>query len=117
MNITNAQPPNQNVLEALDNIAGSLASLTAGVNHLKVLLMAESVEPAVEEFDPRDPANKYPNKKLTPCGEEICYRLFDAGNSRYAVAAMLDISFSAAKHRHTVWQKLGGAQRVKQSLE
>ena len=90
----------------------------AGVNSLKNLL-APSVESKVE-FDPKDSANKFPvggALKLTKRGEEICYRLFDAGKSRYAVAELMAISFGAVTHRYKVWNSLGGIERVKQPLE
>lgn len=118
MNITKTNvSSNQDIVEALDNVIGSLASLVAGMNHLKSLLVVRSVEPKIEEFDPRDPGNKYESKKLTPRGEEVCYRLFDAGHSRYAVGHLMNISFTAANHRHKTWQNLGGSKRTKQPLD
>jgi hypothetical protein len=66
-----------------------------------------------------DPANKYQVgglEKLTKRGVEICYRLFDAGKTRYAVASLMKISFGAATHRYKAWEKEGGLNRVKQPL-
>lgn len=107
----------QDIAEALSNVTGSLASLIAGVNHLKSLLDSSTVEPDIGTPDPLDPANKNEQGKLTARGVEICYRLFDAGNSRYAVGHLMDISFTAANHRHQTWQNLGGSQRTKQPLD
>ena len=68
------------------------------------------------ELDPADPSNKTADGKLTPRGEEICYRMFDAGKTRYAVHEAMSISFGAANYRFDRWQKLGGANRRKKSL-
>lgn len=68
------------------------------------------------EFDPKDPANKFEIgglMKLTERGIEICYRLFDEGKSRYAVASLMDISFGAATHRFHAWEKAGGINRAR----
>jgi hypothetical protein len=91
----------------------------AGFITLKSLLLPEA-EPDPGDFDPKDPANKYEIgglMKLTPRGIEICYRLFDAGKSRYAVATLMGISFGAATHRLDAWNKLGGASRIRQPLK
>lgn len=106
------------VAEALDNITAGLERVMAGVNNLKGLLIPEAVADAAE-FDPKDPANKQEVgglMKFTPRGVEVCYRLFDAGKSRYAVATAMDISFGAANHRYEAWKKLGGVNRTKQPL-
>jgi len=107
------------VAEAIDNITNSLERVTAGFFTLKSLLLPEA-GPDTTEFDPKDPANKYEvggAMKLTPRGIEICYRLFDAGKSRYAVATLMDISFGAATHRLDAWKRIGGVNRIKQALE
>lgn len=67
--------------------------------------------------DPREPANKLENGKLTDRGVEVCYRLFDAGKSRNAVGAEMEISFGAATHRFEAWKKAGGLDRTKQPLD
>jgi DNA-binding NarL/FixJ family response regulator len=107
------------IAQALDNIADSLERLVAGVQTLRSHLLPEC-SPAPVQFDPKDPANKFEVgglMKLTPRGIEICYRLFDAGMSRYAVAQLMNISFGAASHRLAAWKNLGGPNRVKQPLE
>ncbi len=71
---------------------------------------------AAEAFDPKDPQNKGPDGKLTPHGAEVCYRLFDAGKTRYAVAVAMGISHKAATHRYGVWKKAGGPNRTRLSL-
>ena len=68
----------------------------------------------------KDSANKYEVgglMNLTRQGIEICYRLFDAAKSQYAVTTLMDISFGAATHRLEAWKKLGGVNRIKQPLE
>jgi DNA-binding NarL/FixJ family response regulator len=104
------------VADALDNITAGLERVMAGFNSLKSLLMPEAMADPTE-FDPKDPANKQEVgglMKFTPRGVEVCYRLFDAGKSRYAVATAMGISFGAAKHRYEAWKKLGGVNRTKQ---
>ena len=101
---------------AIDHIIAGLERAVVGLNILKSLM---SDGKADADFDPKDPANKHEVgglMKLTPRGEEICYRLFDAAKSRYAVASLMDISFGAATHRKHAWEKLGGANRVKRPL-
>jgi DNA-binding NarL/FixJ family response regulator len=107
------------VAEVIDNITDSLERVMAGFITLKSLLLPEA-KAETADFDPKDPANKYEIgglMKLTPRGIEICYRLFDAGKSRYAVATLMGISFGAATHRLDAWKKLGGVERIKQLLE
>lgn len=69
------------------------------------------VQPQAGEFDPGDPRNKTCDGKLTPQGVECCYRMFDAGKSRYSVARAMKISFAAATHRFQAWTKAGGNRR------
>jgi hypothetical protein len=107
------------VAQAMDNIADALERVMAGIASLKNILLPEA-ETAMVDFDPKDPTNKFEvggQMKLTPRGIEICYRLFDAGKSRYSVATLMGVSFGAATHRLDAWQKLGGVNRVKQPLE
>ena len=104
---------------AIDDITAGLERVTAGFANLKLLLVPEGRADTVE-FDPTDPANKYEVgglKKLTKRGVEICYRLFDAGKTRYAVSSLMKISFGAATHRYKAWDKVGGLNRVKQPLD
>lgn len=123
MSTINPTTPNtyspSDVAKAMDNITDALERVMAGITHLKSLLLPET-EADTADFDPKDPANKHEVgglMKLTPRGVEICYRLFDAGKSRYAVKTLMDISFGAATHRHEAWQKLGGVNRIKQPIE
>lgn len=105
--------------ESIDDIMDALERAMAGIGTLKSLLLPE-VETGVSGFDPKDPANKFEVgglMKLTPQGEEICYRLFDAGKTRYAVCNLMEISFGAAKHRLDSWKKLGGVNRIKKPLK
>ena len=63
-------------------------------------------------FNPKDPRNKTADGKLTPRGVEICYRLFDAGKTRYAVCQEMEISFGAATHRLERGQRKVGIEYV-----
>ena len=106
-------------IAALDNVIGGLERALAGMNSLRALAATEEGDDDVLDFDPADPANKYEVgglEKLTERGIEICYRLFDAGKTRYAVATLMNISFGAAAHRLKAWEKAGGKNRVKQPL-
>jgi hypothetical protein len=103
---------------AIDDISAGMDRVIAGFANLKLLLVPEP-SGGMGEFDPMDPANKYEvggMEKLTERGVEICYRLFDAGKTRYAVASLMKISFGAATHRYKAWEKAGGLNRVKQPL-
>jgi hypothetical protein len=88
-----------------------IASIQADLDRLRGL-----VQPRPPELDPKDPRNKTADGKLTPRGEEICYRMFDAGKTRYAVHEAMEISFGAANYRFERWQKIGGSSRSKKSL-
>ncbi len=69
-----------------------------------------------DELDPKSPLNKQ-GANLTPRGVEVCYRLFDGGKTRYAVADAMGISYGAATHRFHAWEKLGGQKRERQPLK
>lgn len=106
------------VVKVLDDIASALERALAGIVTLRSLLSPGETKEA--QFDPKDPRNKYEIgglMKLTERGVEICYRLFDAGKTRYAVKEMMDISFGAADHRFKAWEKAGGFNRQKMPLD
>lgn len=67
--------------------------------------------------DPKDPRNKLPDGKLTDRGVEVCYRLFEAGLTRYAVAEAMGISYGAATHRLEAWKKAGAHKRPKTTID
>ncbi|WP_316181367.1 MULTISPECIES: hypothetical protein [unclassified Bradyrhizobium] len=71
----------------------------------------------IEVDDPKDPRNKLPDGKLTERGVEVCYRLFDAGMTRYAVKEAMGISYGAATHRMDAWKKAGGHNRPKMAID
>jgi len=105
--------------EGLDQITSGLEKMLSGFATVKAALAQEDDADALE-FDPKDPANKQVVgglEKLTERGVEICYRLFDAGKTRYAVANLMDISFGAASHRQKAWEKVGGQNRLRQPLD
>jgi DNA-binding NarL/FixJ family response regulator len=75
------------------------------------------IQPQDSQFDPKDSRNKTTDGKFTPRGVEVCYRLFDMGKTRYAVAEAMNISFGAATHRLNAWKKAGGRDRKKMRLD
>jgi hypothetical protein len=113
--------------EATVELAKAAVRRTKAEVELAKAEAAELKRPLVEaiELDElrkmgRDPANKFEvggTEKLNERGEEICYRLFDAGETIYAVACAMGISFAAAKYRLKRWQKTGGRNRVKRPLD
>lgn len=106
--------------QMLDQIAAlkkTVESVLAGLNSLEAQFAKPEPTNTLAGIDPKDPRNKQPNGKLTERGIEICYRMFDAGKSRYAVATAMDISFSAAEHRNARWHQLGGTQRSPQPID
>ena len=71
------------------------------------------IQPPPPELDPMDSRNKMPDGKLTPRGVAVCYRLFEEGWTRYAVAKAMNISFGAASHRLSAWK----AELIKLALQ
>lgn len=113
-----ANPHRDQIAAALDSIGAGIEKMSVGLATLRQLLTTEKAND--EEFDPKDPKNKYEIgglEKLTPRGVEICYRLFDKGMTRYAVKQAMGISFGAATHRYVAWQKAGGLSREKHALD
>jgi hypothetical protein len=105
MSINEAALPKEAILGLIDSIQDQLQRLRG------------LVQPQAMEFDPKDPRNKLPDGKLTPRGVEVCYRLFDAGHTRYAVKEAMGISYGAATHRLDAWQKAGGSNREKMAID
>jgi hypothetical protein len=100
---------------ALEQMAEGLQRAAKGAAALASLLRNDA-----DGVDPRDPRNKVKVgsvMKLTPRGVEVCYQLFDAGLTRYAVADLMAISFAAATHRLAAYRKAGGARRAPVSLD
>ena len=103
---------------AIDIMIAGHQQIIQGLALLRDDRTKAAIDP-VANLDPKDPANKYDVgglQKLTPRGVEVCYRLFDAGKSRYAVAQLMDISFGAATHRYEAWLKAGGIVRIPKPL-
>lgn len=65
----------------------------------------------VGELHPRHPLAHYDSGRLTARGIEICYRLFDVGKSRLAVAYMTNLSIVAINRHHRNWLLAGGPSR------
>ena len=101
--------PTGDIVELIDDIQAKLERLRG--------LVQSSADVAALEFAPKDARNKFADGKLTPRGVEICYRFFDAGRTRYAVAEAMGISYGAATHRLDAWKKAGGSEREKLSLD
>lgn len=116
MNI-NTSPFSEDVLRAFNKVLADHENLSISINNFKELLMADETGATVEDFDPMAPDNKFSDGKFTEKGIEICYRLFDKGHNRNQVAALMDISFTAASHRYATWQALGGLRRTKQTQD
>lgn len=99
------------LIEGVDTILSALLALRESAT--------DSNENASIGLDVKDPRNKQlvgGLEKFTVRGVEVCYRLFDKGMSRYAVAQAMGISFGAANHRFDAWQKAGGHSRQKGPL-
>ncbi|WP_140426999.1 hypothetical protein [Ensifer aridi] len=64
-----------------------------------------------EETDPRHPATRHDDGRLTKRGEEVCYRLFDQGLSLTAVAHLMGLKLASARIRQRRWMEIGGKQR------
>jgi hypothetical protein len=105
MSINEAALPKEAILGLIDSIQDQLQRLRG------------LVQPQAVGFDPKDPRNKLPDGKLTPRGVEVCYRLFDAGKTRYAVKEAMGISYGGATHRLDAWQKAGGSKREKMAID
>ncbi len=115
---TNVLPADKQVaiIAAIDAINTSLERTMVALGNLKNLLLPDADTDL--EFDPADPANKVEGgDKLTERGVEVCYRLYDAGKTRYAVASAMHISFGAADYRFRTWEKAGGVNRIKKQLD
>lgn len=100
----------------IEDIFELIEDMQAKLERLRGLVQAHAKVEALE-LDPKDPRNKFPDGKLTPRGVEVCYALFDAGRTRYAVAEAMAISYGAATHRLDAWKKAGGSERQKLSLD
>ena len=83
---------------------------------LNTELSLAGTELAETDCNPRYPLNKYNDGRLTKRGIEICYRFFDMGNSRLAVAHLTGLSLAAARKRQKTWKALGGCDRVKADI-
>jgi hypothetical protein len=99
--------------------AKDVLSLFQGIREQLDRLEAIFVPAEAGEFDELDPVNPL-NKSgqfLTRRGIEVCYRMFDAGKTRYAVKQAMNISYGAATHRFHAWEKLGGKNRERRPLD
>jgi hypothetical protein len=86
------------------------------LDRIEALLWPEAISSEEPDLDPKSPLNKS-GLNLTKRGVEVCYRMFDAGKTRYAVAEAMSISYGAATHRFHAWEKLGGKDRERQAIE
>lgn len=88
-------------------------SITRDLSRLRGLLQPQELDVG----DPKDPRNKTADGKLSERGVEVCYRMYDNGLTRYAVADGMAISYGAATHRFGAWQKAGGQGRTRASID
>ncbi|WP_027545299.1 hypothetical protein [Bradyrhizobium sp. WSM2254] len=88
-------------------------SITRDLSRLRGLLQPQELDVG----DPKDPRNKTADGKLSERGVEVCYRMYDSGLTRYAVADGMAISYGAATHRFGAWQKAGGQGRARASID
>jgi hypothetical protein len=99
----------------LQNLTSLLHATRENMDRIEVILNPDIPTPE-DDLDVANPLNKS-GQSLTPRGIEVCYRLFDAGKTRYAVGKAMKISYGAATYRHHAWDKLGGKTRERQPLE
>ena len=66
--------------------------------------------------DGRDPRNKN-GHNLTDRGAELLYRMFDDGAGYNRASKMLNITQAAAKNRKAAWQRAGGVNRKRLTLD
>lgn len=93
-----------------------IADVRKNLDRIEALVRpANGADDEDADLDPKSPLNKR-GKNLSERGVEVVYRLYDAGKTRHAVAAALDISFGAADHRHRTWLLAGGKQRQRRPL-
>jgi hypothetical protein len=98
----------------VEDLSSLLQATRENLDRIEAILNPDT--PAAEDdLDTASPLNKS-DQFLTPRGVEVCYRLFDAGKTRYAVAEAMKISYGAATHRYHAWEKLGGKARERQPL-
>ncbi|MBA1343918.1 hypothetical protein [Rhizobium sp. WYCCWR 11146] len=64
----------------------------------------------------QDPRNKV-GANLTARGTEILYRLFDDGAGYNRASKALGITQTAARNRKGLWEKLGGLNRKRETLD
>jgi hypothetical protein len=102
-----------NIIES-QKLSALLKATRDNLDRIEAMLFPS--ENREDELDPKNPLNKV-GVNLSPRGVEVCYRLFDAGKTRYAVKELLDISYGAATHRYHAWEKTGGKSRKRQPLK
>jgi hypothetical protein len=107
----------RNVLQQAAALEIKMENMLGSIRALMALVANPEPEDKLAGINPKDPQNKLSDKKLSDRGAEVCYRLFDAGKSRYAVGALMGISFSAASYRYDMWQQAGGLKRTPQPLD
>ena len=99
------------VSENLKTSVDLIDKIASDLQRLRALIGSKS-----GALDPKDPRNKRSDGKLTRRGEEVCYRLFDQGATRYAVKEALGLSFAAASYRFERWKMEGGSSREQKPL-
>ena len=98
------------------NILAFIQAARENLDRIEAAISPAAPEKEDDDLDPASPLNKSA-QFLTKRGIEVCYRLFDRGDTRYAVKEAMKISYGAATHRFHAWEKLGGKDRDRQSLD
>ena len=98
------------------NILAFIQAARENLDRIEAAISPVEAPDEDDDLDPASPLNKT-GQFLTQRGIEVCYRLFDRGDTRYAVAEAMKISYGAATHRFHAWEKLGGKNRDRQSLD
>jgi hypothetical protein len=99
----------------LQNLTSLLHATRENMDRIDAILNPD-ISPPEDDLDVANPLNKS-GQTFTVRGTEVCYRLFDAGKTRYAVAKAMNISYGAATYRHHAWHMAGGKTRTRQPLD
>ena len=98
--------------QQIDQISVLLGAAQRNLDRIREILAAR------EEYADLAPlsADNKNGKFLSERGIEVCYRLFDNDENSYAVARLMNISYTAAANRHASWEKAGGKKRQPRPL-
>ncbi|MGO8096691.1 hypothetical protein [Rhizobium leguminosarum] len=98
--------------QQIDQIGVLLGAAQRSLDRIREILAARE---DYADLAPLSASNKN-GKFLSERGIEVCYRLFDNDENPYAVARLMNISYTAAANRRASWEKAGGKKRQPRSL-